>query len=126
MCIILQVSKTSYYEWLGNRVSKRAERYNLLDHLIETIFAEHQGRYGSTRIYHELKYRNIACTRRFISKRMKLLGLVSKVRRKFKVTRIPNIDGNNQKHFFDREYYFPITAGRISANPKLEHENPGY
>jgi hypothetical protein len=46
--------------------------------------------------------------------------------RKFKVKIIPNIDGNNQKHFFAKEYYLPITAGRISNNAKLAPENPGY
>jgi len=86
MCIMLQVSKTSYYEWLNNPISKRTIRNNQLDYLIKSIFIEHNGRYGSTRIYHELKYRGIACTRRFISERMKLLGLVAKARRKFKTT----------------------------------------
>jgi hypothetical protein len=46
--------------------------------------------------------------------------------RKFKVARIPNIDGNNQKRFFEKEYYLPITAGRISSNARLAPENPGY
>lgn len=57
MCMMLQVSKSSYYEWLGNPISKRMERCNQLDYLIKLIFVEHKGRYGSTRIYHELKYR---------------------------------------------------------------------
>lgn len=46
--------------------------------------------------------------------------------KKFKVSIVPNIDGNNQKNFFTREYYYPITAARISANSKLAPENPGY
>lgn len=44
----------------------------------------------------------------------------------YKVTRVPNIDGGNQKNFFPREYYYPITAARISANAALAPENPGY
>ena len=83
---MLEVAKSSYYEWLSNPISKRFSRYKQLDILIESIFIEHQERYGSTRIYHELKYRGIACTRKIVAKRMKLIGLTAKARRKFKVT----------------------------------------
>jgi putative transposase len=93
MCEMLEVAKSSYYEWWSNPISKRFSRYRQLDILIESIFIEHQERYGSTRIYHELKYRGIACTRKIVAKRMKLIGLTAKARRKFKVT----TDSNHNK-----------------------------
>lgn len=77
----------------SNPISKRFSRYRQLDILIESIFIEHQERYGSTRIYHELKYRGIACTRKIVAKRMKLIGLTAKARLKFKVT----TDSNHNK-----------------------------
>ncbi len=48
---------------------------------------------------------------------------------KFKMAIIPGIDGNNQKKFFEREYYYPINAAYISSNPALAasgSNNPGY
>jgi hypothetical protein len=46
--------------------------------------------------------------------------------RKFKLKVVDHIDGGNQKLFLKREYYQPITAGRIANNAKLAPENPGY
>ncbi|KJD37187.1 hypothetical protein PW52_01665 [Tamlana sedimentorum] len=45
---------------------------------------------------------------------------------RFKLEVLENLDGNNQKAFFERHYYYPITTGRISSNPNLGPENPGY
>lgn len=45
---------------------------------------------------------------------------------KYKVSVIPRVDGDNQKFFPSKMYYLPITKGRISNNPNLGPENPGY
>lgn len=86
MCKILKVSKTGYYQWLHNPVGKREQQTVILDNLIKKIFYEHKSRYGSTRIYKELKSRKISCTRKHVSMRMKSMNLVAKARRKYKVT----------------------------------------
>lgn len=83
---MLNVSKTRYYQWLKQPVGRRLQRTQELDEMIEQIFYEHKKRYGSTRIFNELKARNIACTRRFVSKRMHALGLIPKAKKKFKAT----------------------------------------
>lgn len=54
--------------------------------MINDIFYEHQCRYGSMRIFSELKKRGVPCTRNMVAKRMEQLDLVAKARRKFKVT----------------------------------------
>lgn len=93
MCKILQISKSSYYPWLQGHESKRKQRIRKFDALIKRLFFEHKKRYGSTRIYHELKARGESCTRKFVANRMKSLGLIAKARRKFKVT----TDSNHHK-----------------------------
>lgn len=45
---------------------------------------------------------------------------------KFKLEIDENIDGEKQKQFFEKHYYLPITPERISNNPNLAPENPGY
>lgn len=57
-----------------------------MDDLIKNIFDAHQSRYGSTRIFYELKSKGVACTRAKISERMKALNLVAKARKKYRVT----------------------------------------
>ena len=86
MCKILQISKSKYYNWLKKPDGKHQQRMRKLDLMIKSIFIEHKERYGSTRIYHELKARGIACTRNTISTRMQSMNLIAKARKKFKVT----------------------------------------
>lgn len=86
LCSILGVSKSRYYDWIRQPISKRKKRIQELDTMIIKIFNEHKGRYGSTRIFHELKAEGIMCTRKMIAKRMMALNLVAKARKKFKVT----------------------------------------
>lgn len=45
---------------------------------------------------------------------------------KYKISVIDNMDGDNKKNFFEKMYYLPITQSRISNNPNLAPENPGY
>jgi len=78
MCEILEVSKTGYYEWIQEPIGPREKRLLELDSLIENIFIEHKERYGSTRIFAELKDRGVPCTRATIAKRMSSMELVAK------------------------------------------------
>lgn len=80
------MSKSKYYNWLNKPLGKHRQRMKELDLMIKSIFIEHKERYGSTRIYHELKAQDIACTRSTIAARMRKLNLVAKARKKFKVT----------------------------------------
>lgn len=67
-------------------MGKRQKRQNDLDNLIKDVFDNHHARYGSTRIFHEIKSKGIACSRAKISERMKALNLIAKATRKFRVT----------------------------------------
>jgi len=86
MCSMLEVSKTRYYQWVNNPISARDSRLNALDTMIKDIFNEHKSRYGSTRIFAELKSRNVPCTRDTIANRMVSMELTAKAKRKFKAT----------------------------------------
>lgn len=92
---MLTVSKTRYYSWLKQPVGKHERRIKQPDELIKHIFYEHKRRYGSTRIYQELKARGESCTREFVSKRMVVHGLMPKAKRKFKAT----TDSNHSKGY---------------------------
>jgi putative transposase len=90
---MLNISKSTYYDWLYQPVSKRDKKQQELDEMIKIIFIEHKRRYGAVRITKELKARGVACTRNMVSNRMKALKLVPKAKRKFKVT----TDSNHKK-----------------------------
>ena len=97
LCESLNVSKSSYYRWIAKPVSKRQQNDADLDIAIMTIFKEHKSRYGSVRIYEQLKDMGWKITQPRVSKRMKLLGLQPTAARKFKVT----TDSNHNKEVSD-------------------------
>lgn len=94
LCKSLNVSTSSYYRWIHEPIGKRQSNDAELDDAITTIFNEHKSRYGSVRIYKELKDMGWKVTQPRVSKRMKLLGLHAKAARKHKKT----TDSHHNKH----------------------------
>jgi hypothetical protein len=45
---------------------------------------------------------------------------------KYKIVFIDNVDSGAEASFLEKHYYFPITPDRISNNPNLAPENPGW
>lgn len=86
MCYMLNVSKSGYYDWIKEPVGIRQKQQNDLDFLIKDIFYDHKSRYGSTRIFKEIKDVGVPCTRSKIAVRMKEMDLVAKASQKFKST----------------------------------------
>lgn len=86
LCDALEVPKSIYYEWLNAPFGKREKQTKELDDMIKIIFNEHKCRYGSTRIALELKIKGIPCTRSRVAERMRILNLVPKAKRRFKMT----------------------------------------
>ena len=82
MAGMLDVSRSSFY-----RPSN--DRKNAFNEDIETIFQEHKGRYGSPRVHAELKRRGLCCSRYYVEKQMKVLGLYAGKRKKKPKTTIP-------------------------------------
>ena len=55
ICRLLEVSRSSFYSFLKDRKKTRLSRDEKLEKKIEMIFRKNKGRYGSPRIYRELK-----------------------------------------------------------------------
>jgi len=86
MCKVLKVNRNAYYHWISNGciINKVDEQLN---QLIKDIFYQYREVYGTIRIKKVLvqEYDVIISTRK-IAKSMKEVGLVVKMKRKFKVT----------------------------------------
>jgi len=86
MCKVLKINRSAYYHWVNNGciINKVDERLN---QLIKDIFYQYREVYGTRRIKKVLinEYGVIVSTRK-IAKSMKVLGLIVKMKRKFKVT----------------------------------------
>jgi len=85
MCRILKVDRASYYHWLKSSC-KNQQIDTKLNELIEIIFVQGRGNYGTRRIQDRLKLRyGILVSRRRIGYTMKDLGLVVKTKKRYKI-----------------------------------------
>ncbi len=86
MCIILEISSSSYYTWLNRSISKREIKTSKLCTLIIKEFEDSNKLYGSPRITQQLKRKNIEISRPYVARLMKKIGLRSLIRKKYKLT----------------------------------------
>ncbi len=82
----MNVSASGYYRWRNNKISFRKQRDIYLTNLIKNIHSKTKGRYGSPRIYQELKSMRERVSRKRVNRLMRENNLISKVRSKFKIT----------------------------------------
>jgi len=77
MARLLGVSRSGYYAWKEHKPSIRDEEERVLTDLIKQIFSEHQKRYGSPRIWEELKSKGWRVSRKRVERIMREQGLVA-------------------------------------------------
>ena len=92
MCRMLQLLRSSYYEWLKRAESSRSIEDKAILQMINPIFAEGRRTYGTRRIKAKLAQENIQLSRRRIARLMSQGNLVCRVKRKFKITTDSNHD----------------------------------
>ena len=79
---VLGVSRSGYYAWEQRKTSRHEEIDLELSNLIRQIFKEHRGRYGSPRVWEELKGLGWRVSRKRTERLMREQGLKAKRRRK--------------------------------------------
>ena len=82
MARMFGVSRSGYYAWKDRKRCQWKEEDDELSDLIGRIFREHQGRYGSPRIWEELKSRGWGVSRKRVERLMKEQQLRARTRRK--------------------------------------------
>lgn len=101
MSKVFGVTRSGYYRFLSSPKGKRAQEEERLTQEIEEIFYEHKKRYGSPRIFVELKERGLCCGQKRVAKIMRKNRLVARQRKKRKRTLVkekkPNLLNQNFK-----------------------------
>ena len=82
MARLLGVSRSGYYIWKKRMPSKRDEEERILTDLINQIFEDHRKRYGSPRVWEELKTVGWRVSRKRVERIMREQKLVALGRRK--------------------------------------------
>lgn len=87
MCRLLEVSRSGYYAWLkrADKPSERHKRQMDLVHKIRQVHQQSQQRYGSPKVYHELKALGEQVCENTVAKLMKQNGIYSIVKRRFRM-----------------------------------------
>ncbi|MEN2400611.1 IS3 family transposase [Flavobacterium sp. MC2016-06] len=86
MCNVLEVSRTTYYNRKKQELTDTETRIILYKEEITSIFYEFKKKYDGVKITKELQSRGFKIQYPSVKFYMKMLGLRSKVKRKFKVT----------------------------------------
>jgi len=86
MCHVLGVSRAGFYAAQSRAPSARACEDERLRLEIRAIHRQSSGRYGSPRVHDELQAKQVRCGENRVARLMRLDGLRSKKRRRFRVT----------------------------------------
>jgi transposase InsO family protein len=92
MAKFFRVSRSGYYAWEKRKPSKHELEDLVLAKIIKKIFESHFSRYGSPRIYAELKDVGIKISRKRVARLMKKLRLCVKTPKKWQQTTDSNHD----------------------------------
>ena len=88
MSQVFGVTRSGYYRFLSSHKGKRTQEEEMLTQEIEKVFYEHKRRYGSPRIFKELKEKGVRCSEKRVAKIMRNNRLIAKRRRKWRGKRM--------------------------------------
>lgn len=86
MCRALQVSRSGYYAWKTRPLSKRALFDKYLAEQIRQVHLASRQNYGTVKVWKTLKTKGISCGRHRVARLRRLNNIISRRRRRFKIT----------------------------------------
>lgn len=104
MCRVMDLSRSSYYEWLYRPASGRAKEDEEMSAMINEAFVEGRATYGSRRIRQKLVQKKVTVSRRRVTRLMKESNLAVKTKRKFKATTDSNHNQPIAPNLLDRKF----------------------
>lgn len=105
MCRVLQVSRSRYYQWVKFPISKRELKCKALHERIRTAYDLAQGCYGSPRLTKELQQSGFSASNKTVAKHMKVMGLRSKLSRKYRSTSDSSHKEPVAENVLNREFF---------------------
>lgn len=105
MCSVFGIPRSSYYDWLRRKPSKRALENDVLRQTIQEVTEQTRSRLGSPKLTLELEDRGILVSRPRVARLMKSMGIRSVISKKFKVcTTESNHPYAPSKNLLDRDF----------------------
>ncbi len=110
ICQVLNVSNSGYYGWIRNPKSKRELENEEILKEIKHFHVLSGERYGSPKIYHDLRDAGIKCGLNRVERLMRINNIRAKMKKKFKVT-------TNSKH------NYPVAQNILERNFSVNEMN---
>jgi transposase InsO family protein len=104
MCLLLDVSKSGFYEWLRRPLSAAQRRRELLADKIRALFDAFGATYGYRRIHAELVRAGDRVGPELVRKLMRELGLIPLQPRPFRTTTQPDPDAPDTVDLVQRDF----------------------
>lgn len=104
MCRVLDVSPSGYYKWCRSSPNRQMKARELALVEIKAVHAEVKARYGSPRIYRELKRRGYTTSLNTVAKIMRDNRIKAKFSRKFRCTTDSNHSLPVAANILDRQF----------------------
>ena len=84
LCQLLEVARSGYYAWCEQSQSLQEAMNEKLSRMIEQLFHEHKGRYGSPRITAALREHGQTCNHKRVERLMRQKRLQARTRKRWK------------------------------------------
>jgi putative transposase len=119
LCASLGVSRSGYYDWRKRQPSDRSLCDAAFKQVIQAVYDESDGTYGSPRVYQALKKQGYIIGRKRVERLMRDMAIVGRV---VKVTRrVPGLkrflaSGENLRHGNNGQIYYATTGNKSDRN----------
>ena len=101
----LGVSRSGYYAWQKRKPCKRSQEEQELSGIINQVYKKHYGRYGSPRVFEELRECGHRIGRKRVERLMREQGLCARKRRKHINTTDSRHSFTPAKNILNRNFY---------------------
>lgn len=104
LCRVVGISRSQYYAQSASSIPNRKREDAALAPVVQAIFDEGRGNYGSPRVHDELGRRGHRVSRKRVIRLMTAQGLAAKTKRKFKATTDSNHSEPIAPNLLQREF----------------------
>ena len=112
LCRCMRVTRSGFYAWRRRPESTHTRRDSQLRVLVQASFAGSRQRYGSPRVYEDLREQREPVSRKRVVRLMQEDGLVARARKRFKATTMSDHDQPVAANLLDRQFAAPAVNQR--------------
>jgi putative transposase len=104
LCRVLRISRSGYYAWRRRPESNHAARDRQLRVRVRALFEASKNRYGSPRVWEDLREEEIRVGRKRVARLMREEGLRARARKRYRLTIVSEPEQPVAANLLDREF----------------------